>query len=646
MNKETHAIEKTPLILSLFIGLLILLLHFAYLFTDFQHPIIRKMMLTFSQMGLFSFHFKAHLWALLMGSLYAFGIKTPPSEDLTWKHVLCYFSFGIALFLGSFFTLALPHTMRIPVYIVSTLLGYILILTSLIFCKRMVWHNLMQDQFNQSNKRFEQEKRKLENAYSVNIPTQDGWLNIINPFRATMVLGTPGSGKSYTIVEEFIRQHIQKGFSMLVYDFKYPDLSQVAYNAYLKYHQAYPIRPTIYMVNFHDPKNSHRINPIAPHLLASPSDALAAAESLFLNINKEFIKRKDFFTASAVNLLAAIIWFLRLYQKGQYCTIPHAIALLNVPDTELFLTLSTKEEVKALLSPFQDALAKEAYQQLAGQTASARIPISRFSTKPLFWILSGTDMDVQINAPQHPSLLFLANHPQSQGSYSAIYGLIASTLVRVVNQKDRLPLSLIIDELPTIYIHGLDQLIATARSNKISTLLSFQDLAQLERDYGKEVANAIFNTIGNKITGSVVAETAKKLSEMIGKSIQKRGNITYSTRGTSMGTSTTLDYLIPPETIAQLSQGEFCGVLADTFEQQLVQKRFYSRLNINKKGLGKKPIPPIRQMDDIDFEAQMTANYQRIYEEVAAIVAAAQKEVHQTQMTHHKEKKRVLKKVV
>ena len=434
-----------------------------------------------------------------------------------------------------------------------------------------------------------------------------------------MVLGTPGSGKSYTIVEEFMKQHIQKGFSMLVYDFKYPDLSQVAYNYLLKYRSNYTTPPKIYMVNFNDPKNSHRVNPITPRLIKTQADALATAESLFLNINRSYIQRKDFFTSSAVNLLAAIIWFLRSYEKGKYCTIPHVIIFLGLPDEVLFRILQQQTDIQPLLSPFADALSKKAYKQLAGQTASARIPLSRLATKELFWILSGNDIALDINNPAHLTLLFLANNPQTQTSYGAIYGLIASTIARVINKKDQLPLSLIIDELPTIYINGLDHLIATARSNKISTLLSFQDLSQLERDYGREVANAIFNTVGNKVTGAVVADTAKKLSDMIGKTIQQRANISYSKRGTTMGKTTTLDYLIPPETIAQLSQGEFCGVVSDTYEQQAEQKIFYSQIQVDKSDLTRHSIPPLYNGTVEAFDNLLEQNLKNITKEVAEL---------------------------
>ena len=614
MRNDT--MESPTVVISLLFSVLILLLHGVYQFTNFQHPFFIRLWTVVIDTGLFAFFHKPHLLSLVFAFIYALGTKGMKSERVSIGGTLTFLILGLGLFFGAFFALLLPEKLGMYVYLGILFLGYLLMLSGLIRIRRIIADNLLSDQFNLKNKKFKQAQRKIENAYSVNIKTKDGWLNIINPFRGTMVLGTPGSGKSYTIVEEYIKQHLQKGFTMLVYDFKYPDLSQVAYNYFLKYRKQYNHPPQIYLVNFNTPKNSHRVNPIGPTLIQSQADALASAEALFLNLNRDYLKRKDFFTASAVNLIAAIIWFLRVLEAGKFCTLAHVIALLSLSDEKLLSILEHQPDIKPLLSPFMDAYKKKAFKQLAGQTASARIPLARLATKELFWILSGDDVPLDINNPKNPALLFLANHPKTQQSYGAIFGLLASTIARVVNEKHRLPLSLVIDELPTIYINGLDNLIATARSNKVSTLLSFQDLAQLERDYGREVANTIFNIVGNKITGAVVAETARKVSDMIGKTIQQRANISYSKRGTTMGKSTTLDYLIPPETIAQLSQGEFCGVLADTFDQQAAQKIFHSKVIADKKDLTKFPIPDLTKVGEEAFDLMLLKNAKRIELEV------------------------------
>jgi len=627
-NKETSAIEKTPAILALFISVLILMLHIVFQFANIHHPFFLKLMDAVSNTGLFNFYYYPHIIALIFALLYVMSNKSIKSEHATKGRAVIFIVFGLLLFFGAYFIFLLFSSFGKYVYVGTMSIGYLLTITGMITTKRIIDNNLLKDQFNKENRKFPQEKRKIENEYSVNIKTSDGFINIINPFRATMVLGTPGSGKSYAIVEEFIRQHIEKDFSMLVYDFKYPDLSNVAYNYLKRIHQkkkqkGIAEKRKIYTINFTNPQNSHRTNPIAPNLIDAMPDAIAAATSLMQNLDKSFIKKQDFFNNSAVNLIASCIWFLRKFENGQFCTLPHVLRLMSIGDEALFNALIKEEEVLALLAPFKDALDKQAYEQLAGQTASARIYLSRMDSPELYWILSKNEVSLDINNPDHPSILFLANHPKTKDSYSAVFGLISSTIAKLVNQKDRVPLSLIIDELPTIYINGLDNLIATARSNKVSTLLSFQDLAQLERDYGKEVANSIFNTVGNKVVGSVVAETAKKISDMIGKAMQQRGSINHSSRGTSTGVSTTLEYVIPPEVITQLSQGEFCGLVADTYTQKLEQKRFISDVIVSKKTLTKDPIPQIPNLAKLskdEFYELMIKNKRQIFNDIDYIV--------------------------
>ncbi len=618
--KDSSSMEKPHLLLALLVSVVILFLHLIYQFGNFNHPIFIQLFERVINTGLFDFFYKPHLLALAFAVIYAIGTKGMKSEKATFTGSFLLILVGTSIYFGAYFTLVLSNDIAVYVYTATLFVGYMLLVSGLLHLRRVIYSNLMKDQFNKKNKLFKQIKKKKENSYSVNLKTEDGWINIVNPFRGTMVLGTPGSGKSFTIVEEYIKQHIQKGFVMLIYDFKYPDLSNVTYNYFLKYKSSYKKPPAIYVVNFNDPKNSHRVNPIHKDLIRTQSDALASSESLFLNMNKEYIKKKDFFTSSAVNLVAAMIWFLRSFENGKYCTIPHVISMLALPDDVLFTVLQKRTDLTPMLSPFADALSKRAYEQLSGQTASARIPLSRLATKELYWILNGNDLHLDINNPNHPAILCLANNPQTQKSYGSIFGLLASTITRVINKKDRIPLSFIIDELPTIYINGLDNLIATGRSNKISTLLSFQDLSQLERDYGKEVASAIFNTVGNKITGAVVADTAKKISDMIGKSVQQRSNISYSRNGTTQGKTTTLDYLIPPETIAQLSQGEFCGVVADTYNQKEDQKVFCSTVLVDKSDLTKYDIPQLQNIDDEAFSKHLDNNMQHIKDDVKYIV--------------------------
>jgi type IV secretory pathway TraG/TraD family ATPase VirD4 len=380
----------------------------------------------------------------------------------------------------------------------------------------------------------------------------------VNPFRATIVLGTPGSGKSYAVVNNYIRQHIEKGFSMYIYDFKFDDLSTIAYNHLLNHSEGYSVRPKFYIINFDDPGKSHRCNPLNPIFMTDISDAYEEAYTIMLNLNRSWIQKQgDFFVESPIILLAAIIWFLKIYENGKYCTFPHAIELLNKKYEDVFTILTSYSELENYLSPFMDAWQGGAQDQLQGQIASAKIPLSRMISPQLHWVMTGDDFSLDINNPEEPKISCVGNNPDRQNIYSAALGLYNSRIVKLINKKGQLKSSVIIDELPTIYFRGLDNLIATARSNKVSVCLGFQDFSQLTRDYGDKESKVIQNTVGNIFSGQVVGETAKTLSERFGKVLQKRPSISINRNDTSTSISTQLDSLIPASKISTLTPGFF-----------------------------------------------------------------------------------------
>ena len=496
----------------------------------------------------------------------------------------------------------------------------------------------MDDVFNTENESFQQETQLMENEYSVNLPTkfyynkkwQNGWINIVNPFRATIVLGTPGSGKSFAVVNNYIRQHIEKGFSMYIYDFKFDDLSTIAYNHLLKYADNYKVKPKFYVINFDDPRRSHRCNPINPDFMTDISDAYESAYTIMLNLNRSWIQKQgDFFVESPIILLAAIIWFLKIYDNGRYCTFPHAIELLNKKYADVFTILTSYQELENYLSPFMDAWQGGAQDQLQGQIASAKIPLSRMISPQLYWVMTGDDFTLDINNPKEPKILCVGNNPDRQNIYSAALGLYNSRIVKLINKKGQLKSSVIIDELPTIYFRGLDNLIATARSNKVAVCLGFQDYSQLTRDYGDKESKVIQNTVGNIFSGQVVGETAKSLSERFGKVLQKRQSMTINRNDKSTSISTQLDSLIPASKIATLTQGMFVGAVSDNFDERIEQKIFHAEIVVNASKIADEEknyqkIPNIRSFCDKDGKDRMARdiddNYRQIKLDIVNII--------------------------
>ena len=516
--------------------------------------------------------------------------------------------------------------------------GFFCLLASGLWISRLLKNNLLEDVFNTENESFLQETKLMENEYSVNLRTKfwfkgkmyNGFINLVNIFRATIILGTPGSGKSYAIVNQFIKQTIEKAYALYIYDFKFDDLSIIAYNHLIKYRHRYKVPPKFYVINFDNPRKSHRCNPLAPELMTDISDAYESSYTIMLNLNKSWVQKQgDFFVESPIVLFTAIIWFLKLYENGKYCTFPHAIELLNKRYEDVFTILTSYPDLENYLSPFVDAWKGGAAEQLMGQIASAKIPLSRLISPQLYWVMSGSDFTLDINNPKEPKVLCVGNNPDRISIYGAALGLYNSRIVKLINKKKQLKSCVIIDELPTIFFKGLDNLIATARSNKVAVVLGFQDFSQLKRDYGDKEAAVIMSTVGNVFSGQVVGETAKTLSERFGKILQKRESMSINRNDTSTSISTQLDSLIPASKISTLSQGMFVGAVADNFGETIEQKIFHAQIVVDNEAVQKEtaayqPIPEISSFLDEDgndtMEQQIQANYQQIKQDIVGLV--------------------------
>ena len=516
--------------------------------------------------------------------------------------------------------------------------GYICLLTAGMWIGRLLKEHLMDDVFNEENESFMQETRLITNEYSVNLPTRfyykkkwhDGWINVVLPQRGCIVVGSPGSGKSYCVINQFIKQQIEKGYALYCYDFKFPDLSLIVYNHLLKNKDKYKANVQFYVINFDDPRHSHRCNPINPAFMSDIADAYESAYVIMLNLNKTWIQKQgDFFVESPIVLFAAIIWYLKIYENGKYCTFPHAIELLNKPYSDIFTILTSYRELENYLSPFMDAWKGGAMEQLQGQIASAKIPLSRMISPSLYWIMSGDDFTLDINNPDEPKVLCVGNNPDRQNIYSAALGLYNARIVKMVNRKGKLKCSILVDEVPTIYFKGLDTLIATARSNKVAVCLGAQDFSQLVRDYGEKEARVIQNTVGNVFSGQVLGETAKNLSERFGKVLQQRKSVNMTREDTSTSISTQLDSLIPASKISNLSQGMFVGSVCDSFQEKMEQKIFHCEIVVDNARVAAetkayKPIPVITDFTGGDgkdhMREEIERNYYHIKEEVGGII--------------------------
>lgn len=619
------------------ISVIILSIHFylscyqAFNFLGWTSEITNRMIANISKTGLFSDILNAKLAALLFLVISLIGAKGRKDEFIKKTTIIIYVLIGMFLYFTSHLSFYLQQgviTITI-IYMMITITGYLFILSGGTLLSRLIKNNLQTDIFNKDNETFPQEERCLGNEYSINLPAKynlrgkvrKSWINIINPFRGILVAGTPGAGKSYFVIRHIIDQHIRKGFSMFIYDFKYDDLTKIAYNKLLKYQNNYEVKPKFYVINFDDLSKTHRCNPLDPNAMTDITDAIEASRTIMLGLNRDWIKKQgDFFVESPINFLTAVIWFLKKYENGKYCTLPHVIELMQVDYDELFPLLEQEEEIQVLINPFISAYRNNAKAQLEGQIASAKIGLARLSSPQLYYVLSGNDFTLDINHPDEPKIVCVGNNPQKLQTYGAVLSLYISRMIKLVNTKNQLKSSLIFDEFPTIYFNNIDSLIATARSNKVSTTLAVQDFSQLRKDYGKEQADVITGIVGNIISGQVTGDTAKTLSENFGKIMQDRTSRNINSSDISITQSTQLDYAIPAAKISALSSGEFVGMVTDNPEEKIELKMFHSEIQnyhnaIKDEEKRFKNSPIIKKVKEED----VLENYFRIKREVNLI---------------------------
>jgi len=636
MQGENNQALRQILDFIRFGSVILLLMHFY----STCHPAFRAWRITTIMTDKLAYNFTTGITkndlskpgSLLLLGISLFGTKGKKSEKLSVTNVFVILLAGLALFLFStpLLSLAASETVIASLYIAVTSIGYLCILNGGAKATRLLRLRFKGDIFNELNETFPQEERLLNNEFSINLPaqyklkgkTRRSWINIVNPFRALAVIGTPGSGKSYFIIRHCISQHITKGFALFIYDFKFPDLTSIAYNTLLLSSGAYKVLPRFYIINFDDLTRTHRCNVISPTNMHDITDATESSRTLMLSLNKEWIKKQgDFFTESPINFTTALFWFLKKYEDGRYCTLPHAIELAQVEYNQLFPVLSLEIEIEVLINPFISAFLHGAQDQLEGQIASAKICLARLVSPSIYYVLSGNDFTLDVNNPEYPKIVAAGNNPSKSQTYGAVLSLYIERMLKLVNRKSQQKSSLIFDEFPTVYVNNIDNLIATARSNKVATVLGIQDFSQLKKDYGKEQAEVIMNVTGNIISGQVIGETAKQLSERIGKIMQERESVSINASDTSLSKSTQLESAIPPARIANLSSGEFVGAVTDDPLQRIKLKAFHAEIlndHAAIKAAEEKyvPIPVIREISD----STVIQNYHQIKQDIKNLI--------------------------
>ena len=582
-------------------------------FQNAEIPVLSNILQSFAKMGVFFPPINAKLSTLVLITLVAIGTRAKKKRDLdVTKEIFLPISVGLIMIISSLALVWGAGNLNLP-YVVPYLNGYQLGYLLLSYVGTMITQKgadsiskLMQtkmdkDRWNTEEESFDQNRELVETPTSVNIPykfrykkqTHQGWMNI-DPFRGSMVIGVPGSGKSFGVINPAIRQLVGKGFCLCIYDFKFPSLGEIAYYHHLLKKKTDPnYKHKFHVVNLDEVEYSRRVNPFKKEYINTLAQAQEMAESMVSALQKGGSSggggSEQFFTQSAVNFLASTIYYFATYENGKYSDLPHILAFMNRSYEEIFDTLFTNEELVSLMSPFKSAYENKAFDQLEGQIGTIKIFLSRLATKESFWVFSGDEVQLKISDPENPSILILASNPRTQDINSALYSAVLNRVISQINDKGNLYSGLIADEFPTIYIHKIDNLVATARSNKVAVMLGLQEQPQLRQFYKKEVAETISAIMGNILSGAVRDKgTLDWLEKLFGKIKQKSYSESISNQGTNMTISEKMDVMIPAGKIAGQRTGEMVGMVVqgeDNATEEFKTSAISGKINLDMKAI-------------------------------------------------------------
>lgn len=576
-----------------------------------------------------------------IGSKPKLNIKLNTKTAIILPMILGFIIVGLSIYFATsdFGIDVLNYSLNFILYVISSFFGMILLHIAFDNISKIIKSSFMDDRFNIENESFEQSKKIILKDSSVNIPmlfyykkrVHKGWINIVNIFRGTMVIGTPGSGKTFGIIVPFIKQLMSKGFTMLIYDYKYPDLSKMAYYHYQLNKKRYP-NFKFHVINLSQVEYSRRVNPLKPEYIRTLADASETAETLVQSLQKSDKQKgaDQFFTQSAINFLSAVIYFFAKYKDGKYSTFPHILNFISQDYEHIFNVLYSNDELEELLSIFKSAYDNKSFSQLDGQIGTLRTNISRLASKEIAWIFTGDDVELKLSDKKNPSIIVIANEEANQSINSASNALILNRIVKLINTSNNLPSAIIIDESPTIYLHKIDKLIATARSRKVAVVLGLQELPQLIAGYGRETSDTITSVIGNIVSGAVrKKETLNWLQQIFGKVKQQRQGMSIDRSKTTVSLNEQMDFLIPESKISNLQQGEIVAQIVgedSKFDGQHKSGSYNCKVNLDMKEIAdeekKYRVPPkyYNFVTDEKREKHLKANYLKIKNDIKMLV--------------------------
>ena len=620
-------------------------------------PVVSNLLKNFSKMSFIYPPINAKFATLVLIGLVAIGTKAKKKKDLNIAtEIVLPIVLGLVLIFSSLIVQNEAGNNKLTkifpgmnlyqiIYATLSFLGALILQMGADSISKLMQQKMGKDRWNVEEESFDQNQELIKSDTNINIPylfrykgkSNKGWINL-NPFRGTMVIGTPGSGKSFGVINPAIRQMIAKGFCLCIYDFKFPDLAQIAYYHYLlKKSKESEYNYSFHVINLNEVEKSKRVNPFHQKYIQTLAEAQEMAESMVSSLQKGGSSSgggsEAFFTQSAINFLASCIYYFAKLENGKYSDLPHILSFMNRSYQEIFDTLFKNEEIGSLLSPFKTAYDNKAFDQLEGQIGTLKIFLSRLATKESFWVFSGDEVELKITNRENPSILILASDPGTQDINSALYSAVLNRTLRLVNSKHNLPGGIIADEFPTIYIHKIDNVVATARSNRVAVLLGLQEIPQLRQFYKKEVADTISAIVGNILSGSARDKnTLEWLEKLFGKIKQKSFSQSISQQGTTTSINEKMDFMIPSGKIAALRTGEMVGMIAQGEENDTDEYKtsaINGKINLDIKAIKQEeqnyvPMPVyysfIDKAGNNRKEEVLMTNFRKINKEVELIV--------------------------
>lgn len=626
-----------------------------YLHADI--PVLTNLLRNFSKMSFIYPPVNAKFATLILIGLVAIGTKAKKKKDLNIAvEIVVPMVLGLVMMFSSLVWRKEAGDSSLPkifpgmnlyqvVYAFLSFLGAVILQMGADSISKLMQQKMGKDRWNVEEESFDQNQELVQSDTSINIPyifwyggkKHEGWINL-DPFRGTMVIGVPGSGKSFGVINPAIRQMIAKGFCLMIYDFKFPDLGKIAYYHYLlKKSKDSNYNYSFHVINLNEVEKSRRVNPFKKEYVKTLAEAQEMAEAMVSSLQKgstsSGVGSDQFFTQSAINFLSSCIYFFATHENGKYSDLPHILSFMNRSYKEIFDTLFNHEELYSLLSPFKSAYENKAFDQLEGQVGTLKIFLSRLATKESFWVFSGDEVELKITDRNNPSIIILASDPGTQDINSALYSSVLNRTLRLINSKNNLPGGIIADEFPTIYIHKIDNVVATARSNRVAVMLGLQELPQLRQFYKKEVADTISAIVGNILSGSVRDKnTLDWLEKLFGKIKQKSYSQSISQQGTTTSINEKMDFMIPAGKIAALKTGEMAGIIAqgeDNNTEEYKTSAINAKINLDMKAIKEEERHYVTMPTYYSFvdkagvnrkEEVLMTNFRKINKEVELIV--------------------------